>query len=89
MTVADVIQVMEGAVKIAFMIGFPVLAVSLVVGLVIGVLQAATQIQEMTLTFVPKLFAVAFILVLLGPWMLRMLVDFTVQLVINIPNFVK
>ncbi|MGB9667937.1 MAG: flagellar biosynthesis protein FliQ [Thermosulfidibacteraceae bacterium] len=89
MTVADVINVMESAMKITIMISAPVLVVSLLVGILIGILQAATQIQEMTITFVPKLIAVGLVLLFFGPWMLRMLLSFTVQLIYNIPNFVR
>ena len=89
MTVADVINVMEGALKVTIMISAPVLIVSLIVGFVIGIIQAATQIQEMTLTFVPKLIAVGLVLIFFGPWMLRILVSFVVQLFYNIPNFVR
>ncbi len=89
MTVADVVAVMEGALKVTVMISAPVLIVSLIVGFVIGIIQAATQIQEMTLTFVPKLIAVGLVLLFFGPWMLRILVSFVVQLFYNIPNFVR
>lgn len=68
--------------------GPPVLA-ALVVGLVISILQATTQIQEQTLTFVPKLFAIVAILAVAGPWMLAQLVAFTATLYDSFPTYVK
>ena len=67
----------------------PVLIVSLVVGLLISVFQAATSVQEFTLTFVPKLVAVAAIIVLMMPWMIDLIVSFTTNLFAQIPSLVK
>jgi flagellar biosynthesis protein FliQ len=67
----------------------PVLIVSLVVGLLISILQAATSVQEFTLTFVPKLVAVAAIIVLMLPWMMDLMVSFTTNLFAQIPALVK
>ncbi|MCL2033882.1 MAG: flagellar biosynthesis protein FliQ [Oscillospiraceae bacterium] len=64
----------------ALMLALPPLLVSLAVGLIISILQAATQVSEQTLTFVPKLLAIGITLVLLGPWMLEVLSDYTVRL---------
>jgi flagellar biosynthetic protein FliQ len=77
MTVADVGTVMQRALWTTLMVGGPIIVVSLVVGLAISVVQAATQINEATLTFVPKLVVVALILVLLGPSMISQLMEFT------------
>ena len=66
----------------------PILGTALAVGLFIGVIQAATQIQEMTLSFIPKLAAVGFVLLLAGPWMLRILVTFSERLFMDIPGLV-
>ncbi len=65
--------------------GGPLLTM-LVVGLLVGMLQAATQINEMTLSFVPKLIAMALLLVLTGPWLLQTLVDYTHRLIAGIPG---
>ncbi len=65
------------AIYTAALVGGPALAISLVVGLMISIFQAVTQINEATLTFIPKIVAVGAALVLLGPWMLRVLIDFT------------
>jgi flagellar biosynthetic protein FliQ len=66
----------------------PLLIATLVTGLLVSVFQAVTQIQDMTLSFVPKIIAAAVVLVLFGPWMLRKLVQFTTELISNIPNYV-
>ncbi|BAT71451.1 flagellar biosynthetic protein FliQ [Thermosulfidibacter takaii ABI70S6] len=89
MTDATVIEIGVAALKVALMLAAPVLITTMVVGLLIGVLQAATQIQEMTLTFVPKMLVAALTLILLGPWMIRLIVGFTVQLYSNIPTLLR
>jgi len=77
MSGADVGAVMQRALYTTLMVGGPIVLVSMGVGLVISVIQAATQINEPTLTFVPKLLVVALILLLLGPLMVTQLTDFT------------
>jgi flagellar biosynthetic protein FliQ len=72
------------AVEVTLMLALPMLGVSLLVGLIISVFQATTQIQEMTLTFVPKIVAVLVALVVFGPWLLAKIVDFTVNLLQSI-----
>lgn len=73
----------------AVLVAGPIMAVSLGVGLVISVFQVVTQIQEMTLTFVPKMIAIFFLLLALGPWMLGTLVKFGATLVGNIPAYLQ
>lgn len=63
----------------------PLLGITMLVGLVISLIQVVTQVQEMSLTFVPKLFAAGIVLILAGPWMLKKLTQFTVTLWTNIP----
>ncbi len=70
------------------LVSAPVLLVSLVIGFVISVFQAATSIQEFTLTFVPKLIAIAVVTVLTLPWIIDIMVNFTVSLFAQIPNMV-
>ncbi|MGD9494920.1 MAG: flagellar biosynthesis protein FliQ [Armatimonadota bacterium] len=70
-------------------LGGPMLAVALVVGVAISILQAVTQIQEMTLTFVPKVVAIGLTVLVCGSWMLRSLVGFTEELLRRIPDFVR
>lgn len=71
-----VINLMNEAIRLAGFIGLPILLTALVVGVIISIFQAITQIQEMTLTFVPKIVSVAAVLYLLGPWMLDKLMQF-------------
>jgi flagellar biosynthetic protein FliQ len=73
------VELVQRAVSVGLMVAGPLLATALVVGLGISVLQAVTQIQEQTLTFIPKLLALAVVLVLSLPWILRTLVEFLVQ----------
>ncbi len=70
-------------------LGGPILGVALVVGVAIGILQAVTQVQEMTLTFVPKIIAIGLTILVCGAWMLRSLVGFTEELLRRIPEFVR
>lgn len=74
--------------KTAFYISFPILMGGLLAGLIISIFQATTQINEMTLSFVPKIIVVALIIVLLMPWMTNTMVDFTLRLFDKIPHFV-
>jgi len=77
MTTTDIGFVMQRALFTTLFVGGPIVLVSMGVGLVISVIQAATQINEATLTFVPKLVVVALVLVILGPAMVQQLTDFT------------
>lgn len=89
MTDSTAIDIVQKALTLAFMVSLPTLGFGLVVGLIVAVFQAATQIHEATLTFIPKIAAVAVALVLFGPWMLGQMVTFTSQLLENIPTLVK
>lgn len=80
MTDGIVMEIMTDALFTTFLLSAPVLVISVLVGLVIAVLQAATQVHEQTLTFVPKLIAIGLVLVLLGPWMIAQLNEFTTRL---------
>ena len=82
--VSIVTSMMEVTVKVAL----PVLLVALVIGLLVSVLQAATQIQEQTLTFIPKIVGMGLVLVIAGPWMLGQVVTYTQQLYTSIPSLV-
>lgn len=77
MTQELVMQIFTEAVWLAFKLGVPLLLVGMLVGLIIAILQAATQVHEQTLTFAPKVVVVALTLLALGPWMLNSLIDFT------------
>ncbi|RDI97740.1 flagellar biosynthetic protein FliQ [Dyella solisilvae] len=89
MTPESVIEFGQHALYVAMMVAAPLLLTALLVGLVIGVVQAATQINEMTLSFIPKVIAMATVGLIAGPWMLRTLVQFTRQLIESLPGAVK
>ena len=72
---------------VAVQLALPVLAAGLVVGVIISILQAATQIQEQTLTFIPKMFVVVLVLWMLMPWLLNVLKDYTLSLISNMGEF--
>ncbi|MDR2861240.1 MAG: flagellar biosynthesis protein FliQ [Syntrophobacterales bacterium] len=88
MTVELVVGLMAEAIKVTLLVAAPVLIVSLVVGVAISLFQAVTQIQEMTLVFVPKIVAVLVVLVAALPWMLSLLMTFTHNLFVNIPSYI-
>ncbi len=88
MTEDTVIQLVVGAVELALKVGLPLLLVGLAVGLVISVFQAITQIQEQTLTFIPKILATIAVLVIGGPWMLDQLLQYTAELWLSIPELI-
>jgi flagellar biosynthetic protein FliQ len=88
MTPETVMDLAHSTLMVTSMIAAPLLVVALVVGLVIGMLQAATQINEATLSFIPKILLLVLTLFAIGPWMLRMLIDFTHDLYTNIPNVI-
>ncbi|HHP7234059.1 MAG TPA: flagellar biosynthesis protein FliQ [Desulfobacterales bacterium] len=77
------------AIKTAILLSAPVLLTGLAVGLLISVVQAVTSIHEMTMTFIPKMLAVAVALLIAFPWMLQLMVDFTQNLLSNLPNYVR
>jgi flagellar biosynthetic protein FliQ len=77
------------AIRTAILLAGPMLAVGLVVGIVVSIFQAATQINEMTLVFVPKMLGVGLALLVSFPWMIRLITDFTTHLFVNIPNYIK
>lgn len=70
----------------AMLVAGPVLAAALITGVVISVLQVATQLQEMTLSYVPKLFVSALVLILLGPWMMERITRFAIHMIAMIPD---
>jgi flagellar biosynthetic protein FliQ len=88
MTPESVVLIGQEAMKITALMAAPLLLSALVVGLLIGMFQAATQIQEMTLSFIPKLAVMALSLMLLGPWMIHLVVNFTERLFANIPALI-
>ncbi len=89
MTDTVVLELLRQTFWISLKIGGPILAVALVIGVVIGLFQAITQIQEMTLTFVPKAVAIAAVVLFFGSWMMESLIIFTTDLFDRIPELVK
>jgi flagellar biosynthetic protein FliQ len=85
----EIIAMAIEMMKVAMILSFPVLLVSMIVGLVISIFQATTQINEMTLSFVPKLIAVAIVMILTAPWTMNSMIDFTTKTFKMIPNFIQ
>lgn len=88
MTPENVMDLTRSTLLVTSMIAAPLLLTALVTGLVIGMLQAATQINESTLSFIPKLLVLVLALFVSGPWILRVLIDFTRNLYASIPTVV-
>jgi len=88
MTPGMVVDIGRQAVEITLMMAAPLFLAALITGLVVSVFQAATQINEMTLTFVPKLVAVFATMVIAGPWMITLITDFTRRLFESIPTLI-
>ena len=85
MTTEFVLGLGREAITLTLMVAAPMLVLGLLVGVAISILQAVTQIQEMTLTFVPKIVAVTLAFLIFLPWIINMLVGFTTRLFTNIP----
>jgi flagellar biosynthesis protein FliQ len=83
-----VLELCTEALELALRIGLPLLVAGLVVGLAVSVFQAVTQIQEQTLSFIPKILALAGVLIVLGPWMLNQLLSYTTDLWGSIPQLI-
>ncbi len=88
MTQDQVVSLVVDAMSVSLKIALPELLVSLVVGLAVSIFQAVTQIQEQTLTFIPKVVAMAVVIVVAGPWMLGQIVSYTQNLYESIPSLV-
>lgn len=88
MTEDMVLQVGEDALLLIVYLAAPLLLSALFVGLLVGVLQAVTQIQEQTLSFIPKLMALVVALILMGPWLLQLWITFTQELYMQIPSLI-
>ena len=81
-----VMDIAVESLRVTVLVAAPILAAALMSGLLVGILQAATSIQEMTLSFIPKLIVLVFALLIAGPWMLRLLTEFTLRLYDDIPG---
>lgn len=81
------LQLMGDLLMAALLIGAPIMGLSMLVGLLISILQVVTQVQEMSLTFIPKIITVGIALVVFGPWMLKKLTAFATTVIGNIPAY--
>ncbi len=86
---ATVMSIGAGALEVTLALSAPLLLAALITGVVVGAFQAATQINEMTLSFIPKLLVMALVVALAGPWMLHTLVAYTRELILSIPQLVN
>ena len=86
---SEIIAIAVKALKLAILLSAPALLVGMFVGLVISIFQATTQINEMTLSFIPKILAIAAVLIILMPWMMNEMIDFTKYVFSLIPTFLR
>ncbi len=84
-----VTQLARDAIEITLFLSIPILGIGLVVGLVVSLFQAVTQIQEATLVFIPKIIVVLVSLLLLSPWMMQKMMHYTEQLILNLPRYIR
>jgi flagellar biosynthetic protein FliQ len=82
-------QIARDAIEITLFLSIPILGAGLVVGLLVSLFQAVTQIQEATLIFVPKIIVVFVMLLILSPWMMRKMMFYTEQLIVNLPQYAR
>lgn len=89
MTAAEVLTLGEQAIYLSLLLSAPPLLIGMAVGLLIALFQATTQIQEMTLTFVPKIVAVMLSMIFFASWMMMKITEFTSELITSIPNLIR
>ncbi|VAW34558.1 Flagellar biosynthesis protein FliQ [hydrothermal vent metagenome] len=89
MTPELVISIGKTTIDMALTLSVPILLCGMAVGLTVSIFQAVTQIQEITLTFVPKIIAVFLALLIFSSWMIEMMVQYTTNLFVNIPNYIR
>ena len=89
MSIGEVTMILRGGIQQVLIVAAPLLLSALVVGLVVAILQATTSIQEQTLTFVPKIFAILLVLAFLGGWMFTSLREYTIELFRRIPEMTR
>ena len=87
MSPQDAIDIARRAILITLLLSSPMLGFGLIVGLLISILQAVTQINEMTLTFIPKIIAVVVALALFLPWIMQIIMNFTIEIISRLPSF--
>ena len=89
MTPEFVVGFARQSIELALMISLPMLGIGLIVGVTVSIIQAATQIQEMTLSFIPKIVSIFLALLLSFPWIMDKMITFTQNIYLNIPNYVS
>ena len=89
MSESFVLSFAQNAVMVAVILAAPALVTSLIIGSVVSLFQAATQIQEITLTFIPKIIGVGIVLAILGSWMLQKFIAFTTDVFTSLPNIIR
>ncbi|EGY25430.1 flagellar biosynthetic protein FliQ [Desulfovibrio sp. A2] len=89
MTPEMVIAFARQSIEVALLISLPMLGVGLVVGVVVSIIQAATQIQEMTLSFIPKIVSIFLALLISFPWIMDKMITYTRDVFLNIPNYIR
>jgi flagellar biosynthetic protein FliQ len=86
---AYIITLSQNAITVMLVVAGPILIISLLIGTIISLIQAATQVNEVTMTFIPKIIGIGLVLILLGSWMMQKLLVFTTDIFNSLPNFVK
>ncbi len=89
MTPEYIVDVAKRALEVTILVSAPMLGIGLVIGVAVSIFQAVTSIQEMTLSFIPKILGVMVAIVVFFPWMMQILLSFTAEIFINIPQYVK
>lgn len=89
MTEDIVLSLGRDAIWTTVMLAAPLLLSALVVGLVVSIIQAVTQINESTLTFIPKMLAIVVVMIIMAPWMTQMITSYTTELFTSLPNYVR
>jgi flagellar biosynthetic protein FliQ len=89
MTQQTVLDIGWNTIWVMIKVSSPALLATLVMGLLVSIFQAATQINEQTLSFIPKILAMAAAMIICGPWVLRVMMNFTINLIRDIPNIVR
>jgi flagellar biosynthetic protein FliQ len=84
-----VLDIVREAIKTTLLVSSPLLGAGLLIGLLVSIFQSATQIQEMTLTFIPKILGVVVAMIIFLPWMMQIILDFTTNLIMNIPEYIR
>lgn len=89
MNIEQAVEILRQLITTSLLVMSPILLAALVVGLAVSLVQSVTSIQEQTLSFVPKLLAIALVLVVAAPWILRQIMQFTIMFILRIPQMVR